>query len=279
MPAPQQSRPSLATGFRNVDESGAIEACTRCLDVIAAIPFFSRVKEDSCRIIADAGPGRVLDAGCGSGTDLVTLANMLPDGCEILGVDASGVLLARARERTASPGGRGTSLVKGDLRSLPFHSGTVDACRIDRVLQHISMPVHAVRELARVLAPGGLLVAFDNDWETFRIQLDDPGLAGRICRSWRDSFAAGRVGRDLGEIFTQCGVTGIGAEPRTLVLSDLQDAEQVFDIPHLLDRMVQSSELTVPEAAAVREDLARRAASGTFSAGYTGYLVWGTRRG
>lgn len=278
MHTPPQSRPSLATAFRNVDESGDTGACTRCLDLIAGIPFFSRVKEDSCRIIADARPGRVLDAGCGTGTDLVMLTNLLPYGCEILGIDASGVLLARARERTASPDYRCTTLVKGDLRNLPFRRGTIDACRIDRVLQHIGSPVHAVRELARVLAPGGILVAFDNDWETFWIHLDDPGLAGRICRFWRDSFAAGRVGRDLGEIVMQCGVTGISTEPRTLVLTDLQAAEQVFDLPHLLDRMVQSGELTLPEAAAVRADLSRRAASGTFSAGYTGYLVQGMRR-
>src|SRR5262249_36009421 len=38
-----------------------------------------------------------------------------------------------------------------------------------RVLQHIADPVPAVREMARVLCPGGELVAYDNDWETLTV--------------------------------------------------------------------------------------------------------------
>jgi len=269
-------RQSLATGFREVDTSGDTGACCRCLDLIAGIPFFQDVKRDSVRIIADAGPARVLDAGCGTGGDLAALASTLPRNCGIAGIDASASLLARAAERTAGTGDR-CLLVRGDILDMPFSNGVFDACRIDRVLQHIHEPQRAIRELTRVLAPGGILVAFDNDWDTFSISLDDQELAGRIGRFWRDSFASGRIGRDLPRIFGEAGLIEIHGEPRALVLADLPVAEQVFDLPHLIERMAQSGALTPAETAVIWEELIRRSCKGTFFSGYTGYLVRGTK--
>lgn len=269
-------RQSLATGFRNVDTSGDTNSCHHCLDLIAGIPFFRDVKEESFRIIADTNPSLVLDAGCGVGTDLVALASHLPAGCGIVGIDASESLLARAAERTKGIRGR-CSLVRGDITRSPFPDDAFDACRIDRVLQHLREPEAAIRELARVLKPGGVLVAFDNDWETLSISLGDQGIAARIRRAWHDSFASGRVGKDLPSLFEACGITAIRAEPRELVLTDLATAKQVFDLPDLLERMVRAGDLEPGETAVIWEELIRTERKGGFRAGYTGYLVRGTK--
>jgi SAM-dependent methyltransferase len=270
----EQPRQSLATGFRDVDTSGDTGACHRCLDLIAGIPFFQEVKHDSIRIIRDTNAMQVLDAGCGAGTDLITLHAALPES-RVIGIDASSSLIARAAERTAGIGNR-CSLVKGDLLNIPFRAGSFDACRIDRVLQHIHEPKRAIRELIRILKPEGMLVAFDNDWETFSINLDDEELADRIRRFWRNSFASGRIGRDLPRILQDCGVENIHAEPRVLTLSDRSLASQVFDLPHLLERMRKAGVMTTPKTNAVVNELQRRGDEGTFSSGYTGFLVRGT---
>lgn len=277
-PPPAPSRQSLATGFRNVDSSGDTNACHRCLDLIGGLPFFRDIKEESFRIITDTNPSRVLDAGCGVGTDLAVLASRLPGESGIVGIDASGSLLARATERTSGCSGK-CSLVRGDITKIPCRDETFDACRIDRVLQHLREPGAAIRELARVLKPGGVLVAFDNDWETFSISLGDQEIAARIRRAWRDSFASGRIGRDLSGMFEACGITAVRAEPRSLVLTDLSTAKQVFDLPDLLERMVRAGDLEPGETAVIWEELIRTARKGRFSAGYTGYLVRGTKEG
>ncbi|MDD5142196.1 methyltransferase domain-containing protein [Methanoregula sp.] len=273
---PEPSRQSLATGFRDVDSSGDTSACHRCLDLITGIPFFQNVKEESFRILADTNPSLVLDAGCGVGTDLVSLVSRLPAGSGIVGIDASESLLARAAERTKGIAGQ-SSLVRGDLAAIPCRAEVFDACRIDRVLQHIRQPVTVIRELARVMRPGGVLVAFDNDWDTFSISLGDQDLASRIGRAWLESFASGRIGRDLFSLFETCGIVAIRAEPRELVLTDLAVAKQVFDLPDLLERMVRAGELEPGETAVIWEELIRTERKGGFRAGYTGYLVRGTK--
>jgi SAM-dependent methyltransferase len=277
-PPATPTRQSLAIGFRNVDTSGDTDACHHCLDLIAGIPFFRDVKEESFRIIADTNPLRVLDAGCGAGADLVALAARVSPDCRLVGLDASAALLSRAVERTTGCRER-CSLVRGDITQNPFRGDAFDACRIDRVLQHLREPEAAVRELTRALKPGGVLVAFDNDWDTFSISLGDQEIAARIRQAWHNSFVSGRVGKDLPSLFEACGITAVRAEPRELVLTDLAIAKQVFDLPDLFERMVRAGDLEPGETAVIWEELIRTARKGGFSAGYTGYLVRGTKEG
>lgn len=269
-------RQSLATGFRNVDTSGDSDACSRCLDLITGIPFFYDAKRDSIRIVAESRARRVLDAGCGVGVDLAALAAELPPPGRIFGLDASGSLLARARERNAGTVDRGR-LVKGDILHAPFRDGAFGACRIDRVLQHIPRPAEAIGELIRVLVPGGTFVAFDNDWDTFSISLDNRDTARRISTFWRDSFASGMIGRDIAHIMGDCDMADIHVEKRTLMLDELETATQLFDLFHLLDRMGLVGVLEPDEIPGIWEELRRRAQEGTFVSGYTAYLVSGTK--
>jgi len=277
MPRQKKSpAPYLATGFRDVDGTGDTSACTRCLDLLSDIPFFHGIKQESFRIVAAAKPELVLDAGCGAGNDLATLAGLLPKKSRVMGIDASAALLSTAAERTASCRDR-CDLVRGDLLRLPFATGTFGACRIDRVLQHIHNPAHVVEELVRVLAPGGTLVAFDNDWDTLAVGLGDEEKSALITRSWSNSFASGRVGKDLDRIFRNTGLVRVSAEPRTLVLPDLVLAKKVYDLPALLARMQDAGIFSERDLAAIREELEGRARAGTFTSGYTGWLVTGEK--
>lgn len=277
MTSPEPLPPQyLAAGFRSVDTSGNTPAYTACLDLLSDVPFFREVKQESFRIIAGTYPSRVLDAGCGAGTDLVALAGLLPPSSQITGLDASAALLATASGRTAEIRDR-CHLVRGDLVHIPCRDEMFPAVRIDRVLQHIHNPACVIRELARVTAPGGTLVAFDNDWETFSVSLDDHETAARITRFWRDSFASGRAGADLARHFQKVGLGSIHVVPRTLMLGSLSVAEKVFEIPTLIGRMAGAGIFSEQETAAIREELAHRDAAGTFACGYTGYLVRGTK--
>jgi ubiquinone/menaquinone biosynthesis C-methylase UbiE len=95
----------------------------------------------------------VLDAACGTGRHLAWLETV---GCRSIGVDLSESMLELAS--VAAPVAK---LVQGDLLALPLQSGSVDVVVCSLALCHVPDLVSALRELARVLRPGGTLVVSD----------------------------------------------------------------------------------------------------------------------
>ena len=99
-----------------------------------------------------ATPGaRLLDVGCGTGHHL---ARYRRQGYEVVGVDGSAEMLARAR--AANPD---IPLQEADLQALPFADATFDVVISIEVLRYLPESAPALREMARVLRPGGILVA------------------------------------------------------------------------------------------------------------------------
>ena len=98
-----------------------------------------------------AGPARVLDAGCGTGGFIRALQPARPEWA-VTGVDLSPLACALARERT------GAEIVEGSITALPFGDGAFDAVATGDVLYHVADTVTALREFARVVRPGGVVV-------------------------------------------------------------------------------------------------------------------------
>jgi ubiquinone/menaquinone biosynthesis C-methylase UbiE len=97
----------------------------------------------------------------------------------------------------------GLSFDVADAAHLPFGDASFDACRIDRVLQHIADPARALAKMIRVLRPGGVLVAFDSDWETLLVDSGDHALTRIILNAWCDRFPSGWIGRRLVPLFLE----------------------------------------------------------------------------
>jgi len=111
------------------------------------------------RALADAEPalppGALLDLGCGCG---LLLAQLRPlTGRALLGADLSAGELAAARHRLA--GSTGVALHRARAQALPLRDGALAAVLSHMALMLMAEPEQVVAELARVLAPGGRLLA------------------------------------------------------------------------------------------------------------------------
>jgi 2-polyprenyl-6-hydroxyphenyl methylase/3-demethylubiquinone-9 3-methyltransferase len=96
---------------------------------------------------------RVLDVGCGAGLLAETLAAA---GCDVLGVDAGAEVIAAARAHAAGQGLRLAYQV-GAAEELAAAGQTYDVVTALEIIEHVESPADFVRDLARLLAPGGVL--------------------------------------------------------------------------------------------------------------------------
>ncbi|MFQ5776324.1 MAG: class I SAM-dependent methyltransferase [Kiloniellaceae bacterium] len=110
---------------------------------------------------------KILDVGCGTGALLESLLRAFPE-VALAGIDLSPEMLSVAGARL----GRSAELRQGRAESLPFADATFDIVVSTSVLHYIRHPRAALREMKRVLKPGGRAVV--TDW-------CDDYVACRIC--------------------------------------------------------------------------------------------------
>src|SRR6266516_6617922 len=104
----------------------------------------------------DAGQrDTVLDVATGTGA--VARELIRRNGCTVVGLDQSAEMLAEARRRV---GGRVT-LVEGTADELPFPNAAFDALTFTYLLRYVADPAATLRELARVVRPGGVVAGLE----------------------------------------------------------------------------------------------------------------------
>ncbi len=143
-----------------------------------------------------AGPGVLLDLGCGVGAATARLAR---PGRQVVGIDYAHAALVEARRRVPS----GTGLACMDAQRLGLRSGAFDTACSSHLIEHFERPDLHVAEVARVLAPGGtaffLTPNAPADFENpFHIHLFEPA----------------ELESALGRHFAAASVTGLEASER-----------------------------------------------------------------
>jgi SAM-dependent methyltransferase len=121
-------------------------------------------------------PGQdLLDVGCGPGTITLDLAARVAPG-RVLGLDASAEVVEEAERLRAAAGVEAVRFAVGDAYALELADASFDVVHAHQVLQHLTDPVAALREMRRVLRPGGVLAARDSDYAAFAWAPADPLL-------------------------------------------------------------------------------------------------------
>jgi SAM-dependent methyltransferase len=132
--------------------------------------------------LAEVRPARLLEVGCGTGALAERCAAELR--CEIVALDAS-------PEMARATAARGLDAREGDVQALPFPDGAFDCALAAWMLYHVSDLGLAIAELARVLGPGGRLVAITNSRDHLA------GLYAAVGAAKLDSSFTAENGTDL----------------------------------------------------------------------------------
>jgi SAM-dependent methyltransferase len=168
----------IIKGFTDIDGQPVPDLFYAAMDATALWPAVRQLRAWEWERL-DVAPGNdVLDVGCGLGDITIALARAASPG-RVVGIDASGGMLAEARRRAGAAGAT-VEWQPADALELPFPDASFDRCRSERTLQWVADPPAAIAEMLRVLRPGGRLALLDTDWRTLVLDHPDPALARRL---------------------------------------------------------------------------------------------------
>jgi ubiquinone/menaquinone biosynthesis C-methylase UbiE len=105
----------------------------------------------------------VLDIGCGPGTITLDLARLVTPG-QTIGLDRAAEPLIAAEAAAVEQRVSNVAFTVGDAYQLDFPDNSFDVVHAHQVLQHLTDPIAALREMRRVCRPGGLVAARDADY-------------------------------------------------------------------------------------------------------------------
>jgi len=165
------------------------------------------------RLVALGARGRMLDIGTGPGHIPLLVADRLAD-CSLVAVDLAPAMLAIARGKLdASPHGDRIELRLGDAKALELPDGSFDAVFSNTILHHMTDPRPFLREAARVLRPGGVLLIRDlyrpaSEEEVDRLVRAHAPTAGPVGQALlRASLCAALTPDELRSMADRCGLS------------------------------------------------------------------------
>jgi SAM-dependent methyltransferase len=143
----------------------------------------------------------VLDLGAGSGTDTLVASRLVGPTGRVIGLDMTEAMRQKLRQNVALAGAANVEVLAGNAETIPLPDSSVDVVTTNGVLNLVPDKVRAIREIARVLRPGGRLQLADIVVET---------LPSAACRSHPELWAECVVGATKADsyftAFTEAGL-------------------------------------------------------------------------
>jgi len=190
----------------------------------------------------------VLDCGCGPGSITLGIAARVDPG-EVAGIDFAPDQITRARQAAAREGRRNVRFETANVHSLPFESGRFERVFSHALLEHLADPQKALRELHRVLAPGGVIGVCSPDWGGFLLSPPSPRASRALDAYMALQSGNGgdvRAGRHQGMHLAAAGFEAIELSARY----ECYDSRQVI-AEYLARRLEQAGD--VASASALRD--------------------------
>ncbi|MDD2723198.1 MAG: methyltransferase domain-containing protein [Methylovulum sp.] len=250
---------------------------TEALDIFAKL--LNNIKQRSYDAMSIKKGHKVLDLGCGPGTDTVPLGLLVGNQGQVIGVDYDLAMLAEANQRAEQAGvSAWVKHQQTDAASLPFDSNYFDACRSDRLFQHLPNPVQSLSEMVRATKSAGRVVIVDTDWGSLSIDTDEIDIERRYARFVACSaLHNGYSGRTLCRLFKQQNLTDISFEVFPVAVTRSMLIRQATQADRTEQDAVAAGVLSTEEVQRWRGSQAQADAEGVYFASVNIFLVTGRK--
>src|SRR5215210_6700061 len=166
------------------------EEAARKLEAIYSTADIVAQRQATLDLLALKAGELVIDIGCGPGFLGEQMAEIVGSKGRVLGIDLSEDLLAFARNRNTRDW---LTYQSGDAKALDVSDGSFDVAVSAQVLEYLDDPDSALREMFRVLRPGGRAVIMNTDWDRVAWYSADLARMTRVRKAWEDHCADPRL--------------------------------------------------------------------------------------
>ncbi|MFE9954852.1 methyltransferase domain-containing protein [Micromonospora sp. NPDC005299] len=233
-------------GFTDVDRQSDPDSWVGVLDRLAEEPFYQAYQQRVRELLHPARGHRYLDVGAGTGASAAQLRD--DHRVSVATVDHALTMAAATRARGLA------QCTVADAHHLPFLSNSFDGAWADRTVQHLADPRAAIKELIRVVQPGGRVVLADPDYDTQVLDIADQSLARRVLRFRTDSLLRnGALAHQHAGLLAAHGLVDVTVEPRTLLVRNPTAVDNVLGLRTWAATAAQRGALDPAEARAFED--------------------------
>ncbi|MFY0569811.1 methyltransferase domain-containing protein [Archangium lansingense] len=265
---------NLALEFRDIDRNVASGSAVRFLDALNTTQQVQEMQSLTHRLLGATEGARILDAGCGVGEVTRELGALVGRTGRVMGIDLSANMVAEARLRTEGTG-LPVEYRQGDIHRLDLPSGSFDGCRASRVFIYLDEPREALAELLRLTRPGGAVVLFEPELDSWVLDGPEPAVVRKLVHFWADQLRNPWIGRRIPALFRSLGVSELAVVPvvGTWNLGMLE----TFGIYPVLEKAIRQGVATQAEVDTWVEFMKQGDQNGSFYGAMAGLVIRGIK--
>lgn len=208
--------------------------------------IMKNLKEHSYQPFQHIASGTIADLGCGTGIDVINMAQLLGDNLKVVGIDHDPVMIDKAR--TAAAQVTNAAFQLGEVSPLPFTGEALSGVRAERLFQHLSNSETVIGEIKRVMQPGAPLVIVETDWNSLSFYNGDPAIDKKLNRYLtEEKVKNGFAAKKLTGYLEQGSFSDIKLEVFPFVLRSLKEAFDYLWINIMIQEMAEKNYISVLE--------------------------------
>ncbi|MDB5013537.1 MAG: hypothetical protein JWQ25_1739 [Daejeonella sp.] len=226
--------------------------------------FLKKLKEFSYEPFLICQEGLIVDVGCGTGMDVINMANLVGKQANVMGIDHDSTMIAKANSSKGKL--ENVEFLVSEVNSLPLADDSVDGLRAERLIQHLTEPQAAIGEMYRVLKKNQPLVIVETDWAGLTIYNEHTDAAKKLTEYLTEvKINNGYASRKLTSYLRNAGFNNINLSIFSFVIKSLSEANEYLWLEHILNEATEKGYLSTVENSEFVKSLKSSDENGYFS--------------
>jgi arsenite methyltransferase len=217
----------------------------------------------------------ILDVGSGPGHQVFEMSSVVGPGGRVQGIDPAESAIAIAARRCS--GLSNIHFELGDAGQLPFEDETFDAVMSSQVFEYLENVSGGLREMYRVLRPGGRVLIHDTDWGALLWRSSDAARMARVMKVWDRHLADPYLPQTLAPRLRHAGFGNIKVEPIVQLETEFDPGSVSAVLMRFIVGYVESQGISASETSAWAADLENLGAAGDYFFSSNEYMFVGRK--